>query len=201
VLGEATNDNADLTYLAGHWDKVLAKYQYDVDTYISRFSFDKVRKEISQAEVDFVTKIQAVVGESSSKLLGLPLSLVAVIGVYHAASLVESILLTLGALLIAVLFSGFTENQRLQLGRIEHAFKTVFDSINLKTDQPPLVVRERLDEAKGAFHAQVQFSRRTLWTVRTLAWVPAGLTTVATALKFNETVRSHVLEWANRLLF
>lgn len=201
ILGEASPGSANLTYLTTHWDKVLTKYQYDVDAYISRFSFDKVRKEISQAEVDFVTKIHTVVGESSSKLLGLPLSLVAVIGVYHASSLVESILLTLGALLIALLFSGFTENQRLQLGRIDHAFKTVFESIDKKTAQLPVAIQDRLEEVAGAFRTQLRFSRRTLCCVRILAWVPAALATAGTALKFNEGVRSHAIAWISRLLF
>lgn len=200
ILGNTPGDRHDFTYLVSHWKDVLAKYHYDVDVYISRFSFDKVRKEIAKAEVDFVTNIQTVVGESSSKLLGLPLSLAAVIGIYHATSLVESLLLALGALFIALIFSGVTENQRLQLQRIDQAFKTVFDPLTDKANSLPAIITERLDCAKKAFAKQLRFSSSSLMVIRILGWVPVLMAVGATAYKFHPGFHAYVLKVATLLL-
>lgn len=200
VLGDVPSEQSAFTYLIAHWTEVIAKYQYDVDAYISRFSFDKIRKEIAQTELDFVTKIQSVVGESSSKLLGLPLSLAAVIGIYHASALIESMLLCFGALLIALIFSAFTENQRLQLQQVDHAFETVFDPLIERVKSLPSAIAVRLNEAQQAFARQLRFSRRALLAIRILAWIPVLLAVAATAYKFNDPFRDYVSQLATQLL-
>lgn len=197
ILGEADFASADLTYLVKRWPDVLEKYQYDVDAYISRFSFDKVRKEISQAELDMVTKLQSVVGDGATKLLGLPLSLATVLGIYHATSFIESLILCLGALLISVLLAGFTENQSLQLARIHGAFKVIFDPLSGKMQTYPDSIRKSLASAIQGFNKQLRFSKRILTLIRILSWAPTLLAVGTFSYRYSELFRLWMISFAN----
>ncbi|RUL65782.1 hypothetical protein EKH79_03460 [Dyella dinghuensis] len=200
VLQNAPAGNEAFTYLISEWPQVLAKYQYDVDCYISNFSFDKVRKQIAASELEFVSKIQSIMGDSAAKILGLPLSFAAVIGIYHASTLIESELLVLGSLVIAVIFSFVVANQVLQLKRIDHGFRVVFEPLKSKRGTFSLELGNILDEAIKGFSDQYQLSNRALTLVRALAWLPVFVGTSFVAYRYSAATQKFIQELALNLL-
>src|SRR3546814_4269317 len=73
AVGRALASENAFTYLAANWPDVLEKYGFDVDCYISNFSFEKIRLEIAQMELDFSSRLSSVMGDSAGKFLALPL--------------------------------------------------------------------------------------------------------------------------------
>src|SRR3546814_16223603 len=98
------------------------KYGFDVDCYISNFSFEKIRLEIAQMELDFSSRLSSVMGDSAGKFLALPLPIAVLAAIYKIHGIVEAYLLFIGSLVIVMLFSGMFPNQLLTLARINHGF-------------------------------------------------------------------------------
>jgi hypothetical protein len=200
TLQNAPVGDEAFTYLISEWPQVLAKYQYDVDCYISNFSFDKVRKQVAASELEFVSKIQAVMGDSAAKILGLPLSFAAVIGIYHASTLIESELLVLGSLVIAVIFSFVVANQELQLKRIDHGFRVVFEPLKSKRGSFSVELGKVLDEALQGFFDQYQLSIRALKLARILAWLPVFTGAFLVVYRFSPETQKIIQELATKIL-
>src|SRR3546814_7318158 len=86
------SENA-FTYLAANWPDVLEKYGFDVDCYISNFSFEKIRLEIAQMALDFSSRLSSVMGDSAGKFLALPLPIAVLAAIYKIHGIVGAYLL------------------------------------------------------------------------------------------------------------
>src|SRR3546814_20837694 len=84
---------------------------------IINFSFEKIRLEIAQMELDFSSRLSSVMGDSAGKFLALPLPIAVLAAIYKIHGIVEAYLLFIGSLVIVMLFSGMIHNQLLQLDR------------------------------------------------------------------------------------
>lgn len=181
TVGRAPASENAFTFLVTNWPDVLEKYGFDVDCYISNFSFEKIRLEIAQMELDFSSRLGSVMGDSAAKLLALPLPIAVLAAIYKAHGIVEAYLLFIGALVIVMLSSGMIHNQLLQLACIDHGFGVIGDQFSKKAKSYPKSIADRLAEARKGFTKQRSFLSRTLWALRVLAWVPivAGLALLA----------------------
>lgn len=181
TVGRAPASTNAFTFLVANWPDVLEKYGFDVDCYISNFSFEKIRLEIAQMELDFSSRLGSVMGDSTAKFLALPLPIAVLAAIYKTHGIVEAYLLFIGALAIVMLFSGMIHNQLLQLARIDHGFGVIGDQFSKKAKSYPVSISTRLTEARNGFAKQRSFLFRTLWALRVLAWVPiiAGLALLA----------------------
>jgi len=181
TVGRAPASENAFTFLAAHWPDVLEKYGFDVDCYISNFSFEKIRLEIAQMELDFSSRLGSVMGDSAAKFLALPLPIAVLAAIYNTHGIVEAYLLFISSLVIVMLFSGMIHNQLLQLARIDHGFGVIIDQFSKKAKSYPTSIADRLTEARKGFAKQRSFLFRTLWALRVLAWIPiiAGLALLA----------------------
>ncbi|QNM96742.1 hypothetical protein [Chitinimonas koreensis] len=185
AIGRAPSDVNTFTFLINCWPEVLEKYAFDIDCFVSNFSFEKVRLEIAQMELDFSGKISSVMGDSAAKFLGLPLPLAVLAVIYKTEGIIEAYLLFLGAILVVLLFSGMTHNQLLQLARIDHGFNIIFDQFKKKIKSYPASIAGRLEQAERGFAKQRSFLVRTLWLLRVLAWLPIAMGLALLAWKFH----------------
>lgn len=192
TIGRAPASENAFTFLAAHWPDVLEKYGFDVDCYISNFSFEKIRLEIAQMELDFSSKLSSVMGDSAAKFLALPLPIAVLAVIYKADGIVEAYLLFIGSLVIVMLFSGMIHNQLLQLERIVHSFGVIVDQFSKKVESYPTSIADRLTEAREGFTKQRSFLFRTLWVLRVLAWLPIVTGLALLAWKYNPGFRAWV---------
>ena len=181
IVGRAPASENAFTFLVAHWPDVLEKYGFDVDCYISNFSFERIRMEIAKMELDFSSRLSSAMGDSATKFLALPLPIAVLAALYNVQGIFEAYLLFLGSLMIAMLFSGMIHNQLLELARIDHGFEVIVDQLNKKVKSYPKSIADRLSEASNGFSKQRSFLFRTLWALRVLAWAPivAGLALLA----------------------
>jgi hypothetical protein len=177
TVGRAPASENAFTFLIAHWSDVLDKYGFDVDCYISNFSFEKIRLEIAQMELDFSSRLGSVMGDSAAKFLALPLPIAVLVAIYKADGIIEAYLLFIGSLVIVMLFSSMIHNQLLQLAGIDRGFGVIVDQFSKKAQSYPTSIADRLTEARKGFFRQRSFLLRTLWALRVLAWGPivAGL--------------------------
>jgi hypothetical protein len=192
TIGRAPTSENVLTFLATNWLDVLEKYGFDVDCYISNFSFERIRLEIAQMELDFSSRLSSVMGDSAAKLLALPLPIAVLLAIYKAHGIVEAYLLFIGSLMIVMLFSGMIHNQILQLARIDHGFGVIVDQFSKKAKSYPMSIADRLDEARRGFSKQRSFLLRTLWILRVLAWAPIVAGVALLAWKYHAVFRAWI---------
>lgn len=192
TVGRAPVGVNAFTFLAGHWQEVLEKYGFDVDCYISNFSFEKIRLEIAQMELDFSSRLTSVMGDSAAKFLALPLPIAVLAAIYNVSGIFEAYLLFIGSFVLVMLFSGMVHNQLMQLARIDHGFEVIIDQFSEKAKGYPASIANRLAEAGNGFSKQRSFLFRTLWTLRLLALVPIIAGLVLLAWKYHPGFRAWV---------
>lgn len=97
------DDDADFDYLVKNWGKVNKKYLHDLHAYVSTFSFDAVKKKISDGLIESTTKINNSIGEVATKLLAIPASLGALIVVGGSTSTVAFIFGIIGVIVASLI--------------------------------------------------------------------------------------------------
>src|SRR5690606_612582 len=111
-----------------------------LQTYVYGFSFEKVRRELAQAEIDYGTKLSGVLGDIAGKMLALPISLAGLLPLKNSSSPFEAFVLVLGMIVVSVILLAILHNQILQTKRLLHSFNVVFDDFKdkIKTYPPKL---------------------------------------------------------------
>lgn len=173
ALSRAPDPRNAFTYLAENWPAVVQQYGHNADCYVHNFSFEKVRGEIADKELDFSTRLNSVMGDATAKLLALPLSVAGLIAVWNSDRLFEVLLLALGIVLTSLLMGGMIHNQLLLTKRVAHSHDVVFGKLTAKIESYPESVAKALTEANQGFLKQRRFLLRVLWGIRVLAWLPS----------------------------
>ena len=122
------------------WREVLATYRANLQTYVYSFSFERARREVAQAEIDYGTKLSGVLGDIAGKMLALPISLAGLVVLEKTTSRFEGFILVLGLAAVSVVLLAILHNQMLQTERLLHSFNVIFDDFKdkIKTYPPKL---------------------------------------------------------------
>ena len=169
--------------LIQNWSEVLTKYRHDLDCYVYGFSFDKLRREIANAELEYTTKLGGVLKDFSGKLYGLPISFAALIPLATPKVMTEVLLIIGGMVLLSLVISSVVWNQRIEMERIKHCYTTVFNQFNMKISDYPAELQQSLSEAKLGIEKQRKLLSRTLIISYFLSWIPpvAGIVVMISA--------------------
>lgn len=160
-------------FLISTWSQFLILYGNNLSTYLSGFSFHKAKQEVANAQLTIADQMSKVVSDISGKILGVPISLAVVIAISKAESILESSILVLGILITSALLAETLAAQKLQYDRIKHSRMIMFASHQQKAHQYPEDLRNYIKDSVGALTANERKLRRSLMTLRLLAWFPA----------------------------
>lgn len=129
-----------LLVIVREWREVLSTYRANLQTYVYSFSFERVRREVAQAEIDYGTKLSGVLGDIAGKMLALPISLAGLVALEKTTSKFEGFILVLGLAVVSVVLLAILHNQMLQTERLLHSFNVIFDDFKdkIKTYPPKL---------------------------------------------------------------
>lgn len=172
VLSMAGDDVNLFTFLAKNWHDVLKKYFHNLKSYVHRFSFDDVRKKIADAEMEYVSKLSAVLNDISGKLIALPISLVALIALENAASNFSFLCGFVGLSIVSLVYILLLVNQELQVDRLKSSFDLVFSPFFIKIETYPTVLRLVLKERRSGFEVQLKRLRMTFKVFYVISFVP-----------------------------
>ncbi|SOO08680.1 hypothetical protein [Xanthomonas citri] len=171
-------------YLVYSWSDVVKTYELNAECYVQKFSFEKLRGEVARIELDYATRMSAVLGDSSGKMLALPLSIGGLAAVWLADDVWSASGLCLGMLLVSLLLSGVLHNQRLASKRVEAGFNLSLSDVQSASAKHPPALQTAILDAKKGFGDQLAFLRKVHMVVHPLAWFPTLVALGMVVLRF-----------------
>lgn len=184
VLDKFESEGNMFLVLVREWRSVLSQYRSNLQTYVHGFSFEKVRREVAQAEIDYGTKLSSVLGDIAGKLLALPVSLVALVVLQKTDSIFESFVLFLSLILVTVVLLSVLYNQKLQVDRLMHSFDVVFDEFKVKVDTYPKKLQKLLKLTIKQVDKQGEVLKKTFVLLQVASCVPACLGLIVVVYKY-----------------
>lgn len=157
-------------HLVKHWSDFLTLYKNNFETYLSGFAFHQAKKEVAQAELSFANEMSKVLGDITGKILGIPLSIVAIITLIKSESVLEQSLLLIGVLIASAIISELVANQSRQVERIKHAQDVFFSGLKAKRDIFPKELVDALDASDHQLSKNQRTLTTTLIVFRGLCW-------------------------------
>lgn len=154
------------------WREVLSIYRANLQTYVYSFSFEKVRREVAQAEIDYGSKLSGVLGDIAGKMLALPISFAGLIALDKATSWFEMLVIVLGLVVVTVVLLAILHNQMLQVERLLHSFNVIFDDFKGKIKTYPLKLQVLLNLTIDQVERQGVVLKHTFRVLQFLAVLP-----------------------------
>ncbi len=156
------------------WDRILDNYWRNFQIYIHSFSFEKVRKEFAQAELDYGTKLSAAFSDIAGKMLALPLSLIAIITLNKASDTIEIAVTSTGLIMASVILIGILFNQLLNIQRLNSSLATSFENLSKSIGTYPKNLQRLIGNAKLSIDRQKSTVNFTIIIFSILALVPGS---------------------------
>ncbi|MNF48311.1 hypothetical protein D3C84_295450 [compost metagenome] len=166
------------------WREVLATYRANLQTYVYSFSFEKVRRELAQAEIDYGTKLSGVLGDIAGKMLALPVSLAGLVVLHNATSPFDVFILALGLAVVSIVLLAILHNQTLQTDRLLHSFNVVFDDFKDKIKTYPLKLQGLLRITIGQVERQGRTLKNTFRLLKALSLLPVTGALLVVVVKY-----------------
>ena len=158
--------------IVSRWDELLRLYRANLYAYVNRFAFDKVRREVAQAELEYASKLSSVLGDVAGKVLALPVSLVGLVVLNKADSYLDVVVYAVGLMVVTLVMRAVLYNHRLQVLRLEHSFVSVFSGFKEKKETYPSKIREVISKTDEQICAQVSSLKRTFCLLNLVALMP-----------------------------
>lgn len=172
VIEKFENEPNLLLVVVREWREILANYRANLQTYVYSFSFEKVRRELAQAEIDYGTKLSGVLGDIAGKMLALPISLAGLIVLKKTSSPFEGFILVLGLAVVSAVLFAILHNQTLQTDRLLHSFNVVFDDFKDKIKTYPPKLQGLLRITIGQVERQGRTLNNTFRLLKVLSLLP-----------------------------
>lgn len=172
VIERFENEPNHFLVLVREWNEVLATYRANLQTYVYSFSFEKARRELAQAEIDYGAKLSGVLGDIAGKMLALPVSFAGWLVLNKSDSAFEAFVVVLGLIVVSLVLLAILHNQMLQTKRLLHSFNVVFDDFKDKIKTYPLKLQALLKITIEQVEKQGQTLTRTFLLLQILALFP-----------------------------
>ena len=173
LITECVHDDDDFEYLINNWGKVRKKYFNDLRAYMNGFSFDSIRKKISDSVMDSTTKINTAISDLGTKLLGVPVALGALIALNDAKGGFYSFWLgVIGVVSGAVIIYRTVVHYEFQLANLIKTFQfNVEISSNARKSFSRSIIRE-LDRIDQELKNQEMRVKKTLAFYKSFSLLP-----------------------------
>lgn len=179
IKSKSSHSGDEFSLLIQGWDDFITLFKRNFDTYISGFAFHKARKEVADAELSIASELSKIMGEIGGKVLGIPISMVAIIPIVNSKSIFESIIISLGLLISSIISSQVISNQQNQLNRVLHAKKIMFPPDESQNSKLPDFLEDLVKNASENLDINYFKLNITLWFFRIISWLPAILGVIA----------------------
>lgn len=181
TLVEYINENNfNFQQLIEHWAGFCLAYDNNLSVYLSGFNFHKARKDVAAAELDFSEKTAKTISDLTAKILTIPLSLLAAIGIWKLSALTEQLVVASGVAFTSLIINLIISSQWKQLRRIIHSKNMVFNPFIVKLKKYPSELQGDINKAIQELKNNERFSFRILIFFYILCWIPTivGITII-----------------------
>ncbi|TVT81117.1 hypothetical protein [Pseudomonas sp. H3(2019)] len=177
--------------LITEWDVFLKLYNNNLSTYLSGFSFHKAKKEVASAQISIAEQLSKITSETTTRVLSIPISFAAIIGLLNLKSLPEALLIFAGLLILSFITTAAISNQNKQLSRLIASRKITFTAFQGKASSYPDDLNTDITEAKTALEANERYLIKTLLWYRALGWLPTLIAIITIVINFGPSLREY----------
>ncbi|APB05410.1 hypothetical protein WIC43_16840 [Klebsiella pneumoniae] len=173
TLVEYVNENNfNFQQLIEHWTDFRLAYDNNLSVYLSGFNFHKARKDVAAAELEFSEKTSKTISDLTAKILAIPLSLLAAIGIWKLNDLTEQFVALTGIIFTSLIITLIISSQWKQLRRIIHAKEMIFNPFSQKLKSYPKELQGDIESAIAELKKNERFSFGILVSFYVLCWIP-----------------------------
>lgn len=172
IIEKFENEPNLFLVIVREWREILSIYRANLQTYVYSFSFDRVRREVAQAEIDYGTKLSGVLGDIAGKMLALPISLAGLVALEKTSSKFEGFILILGLTVVSIVLLAILQNQMLQVERLLHSFNVIFDDFKGKIKTYPQKLQDLLSITIEQIEKQGKILTGTFLLLKILSLLP-----------------------------
>ena len=185
-------------FLLERWGELMDIYWKNFQIYIHAFSFEKVRKEFAQAELDYGTKLSSAFSDIGGKLLALPISFVAFVTLSKATDNIEIFSTLAGLFITTLILIAVLINQLLNIQRLNSSLSISFENISKKIETYPKNLQKLIRKAKTNVNHQKTVVKCTMGLFMFLATIPAIVGCVIVYTKYEIQINYWLAQLQNR---
>lgn len=184
LVDYVSEQSLDFEGLIGCWDDFLDVYNKNLAVYMSGFSFHKARKDVASAETEFAEKTSKIISELTVKVLSIPVTLAASIGLVKLDGKFDLIIAFFGIAIASTIVFMVIKNQENQFNRISHAKNLVFAPFQKDKETYPLVLQEEISEVLENLNKDEKTASLTIATFKGMTIIPVIIAITSLLLKF-----------------
>ncbi|WP_299230981.1 hypothetical protein [uncultured Halomonas sp.] len=174
VLSQHGLESDSLLSVVKHWDQIILGYWKNLQSYVHGFSFDKIRVEVANAEVEYSTKLSSSLGDIAGKLLALPVSLAALPYLSKSEDKFQFSVISLGLFMVSTIILCMVVNQWIIVSRLRASFDVVFEQLKEKLLGYPKSLRLVLSKTLKNVDRQSNLLFVTFVLFIVISFVPIG---------------------------
>lgn len=168
----ADGDDKDFEYLVKNWDRVTKKYFHDLQAYMNGFSFDAVRKKISDSVMESTTKINNALGDIGTKILAVPVSVAGLVVLQESKNNVSFWFGWLGICIASIILHKTVNHYSDQLINLIKSFEFNLEVASLSKKSFGPVIRKELKRIDDFIVCQKNKISKTINLYRMAVWLP-----------------------------
>lgn len=149
-------------FLVKNFSDFKMTFLNNMKLYLAQFSFQKIRQEVANAEIDYAGKCAKTLSDIQAKLLSVPISLAGIIAMFKTNSIIETSLLLLGIIFASVILYSTVKVQKYNLNNIECASNNVFEGFKKRYESYPEELKDSIDNEKDALDKQQKKTKQWL---------------------------------------
>ena len=162
-----------------NWPEVIDEYQKNLASYMSGFAFNKVRKQIANAQIEIAEKLANIISSIMGKALAVPISMLAVVAFFNADNIRDKMILALGVFIASLIVSIAIKSQKLQFKQVKEAKQLALESYDGEHTNYPPELLTKLEKIKTQLNTQTRKVGNWLNLLHLLAWVPFAVVGVS----------------------
>ncbi|WP_129591300.1 hypothetical protein [Salinicola tamaricis] len=182
-ISSTSPENAFMFFIKEH-DKFLSLYKDNVAAFLSGHSFHAKRQEVAEAKLKLAADLSKVMSDITNKLLGIPVSLGAIIAMVKVDSLYSSFLITVGVLVSSWILYQIILNQLRYFKSIVQSREFVFGGYAESKSSLPDDLGVFIDEAEAQMKISEAKVAELLWNLEWMVWVPSVLASITFYVSF-----------------
>lgn len=155
-------------YILNNFENIKKQFDDNYELYIRSFSFEKLKEEIEEKKIEYLAKLNGVIGDIKNKLLAIPLAVI-VIGTqykYSGCLTLQNILILIGILFFVILMTILIVNQGHTLLHINNEIEGLKTRFENKYSDIEKKFKKDFDVLKRRYRWQVFF----LITILLIIW-------------------------------
>lgn len=172
IIEKIPKEDESVTYLIRHWNDVADSFEKSWESYLSGFSFSKLKIEIAEQQAVFSQKLTDTVASLSGKLFSLPVSIAAVVLLEKTDSPIANVFYLISSLLVSFMVANSVKMQKKNLSNVKSSYEMVFFAFEGQNKQQITNIQKELDGVTGELNDTVTELEDNLNVYSILAWAP-----------------------------